>query len=221
LRALGVDPGPRFAVLGGCGVDPDTYPVLPPATDEMPLAAFVGVMAAPSGVEVLMRAFERVWARGVRLRLELVGTREARGGDAISQGQLTLWGQRPGVHLPEPGQDVREVWRRAEICVLPAPGRQGLPRPLLEAAACGRALIVSQGAGGGGFVRDGVEGLVVPGGDFAALAEALERLARDSDLRQRLGEAARLRVLQGYTEAHVRQALAASYASMLGPYPGE
>jgi hypothetical protein len=37
-------------------------------------------------------------------------------------------------------------------------------------------------------------------------------------MRQRLGEAARLRVLQGYTEAHVKQALAASYASMLGPH---
>ena len=67
-------------------------------------------------------------------------------------------------------------------------------------------------------MRDGVEGLVVPRGDVAALAEALERLARDAELRQRLGEAARLRVLQGYTEAHVKQALAASYASLLGAH---
>ena len=73
LRARGVDPGARFAVLGGCGVDPDTYPVLPPSSGEMPVAAFVGEMTASSGVEVLMRAFDRVWARGVRLRLELVG----------------------------------------------------------------------------------------------------------------------------------------------------
>jgi glycosyltransferase involved in cell wall biosynthesis len=216
LRTLGIDPGARFAVLGGCGVDPDSYPVLPPSPGEMPVAAFVGEMTVASGVEVLMRAFDRVWARGVRLRLELVAAREARGRDAISPDQVALWGQRPGVNLPEPAEDVREVWRRAEICVVPTLGRQGLPRPLLEAAACGRALIVSEGVGGGGFVRDGVEGLVVPGGDLAALAEALECLARDSDMRQRLGEAARLRVLQGYTEAHVKQALRASYASLLG-----
>ncbi len=102
--------------------------------------------------------------------------------------------------------------------MLPAIGRQGTPRTLLEAAASGRALIVTEGAGGGSFVRDGVEGLVVPRGDAAALAEALESLARDADLRQRLGEAARLRVLQGYTEAHVKQALRASYASLLGAH---
>lgn len=222
LRALGIDPGARFAVLGGSGIDPETYPFLPPSPGDMPVAAFVGEMSAASGVEVLMRAFDRVWARGVRLKLELVAPRETRGHestsrDAIPQDQIAQWGLRPGVHVPAPAEDVREVWRRAEICVLPALGRQGLPRPLLEAAACGRALIVSEGAGGGGFVRDGVEGLVVRGGDFVALAEALERLARDAELRQRLGEAARLRVLQGYTEAHVRQALAASYASLLGP----
>ena len=218
LRAQGVDPGARFAVLGGCGIDPDTYPVLPPSSGEMPVAAFVGELAASSGVEVLMRAFDRVWARGVRLRLELVGGGAGGGPGAVSPDQLTLWGLRPGVHLLGPAADVREVWRRAEICVLPAIGRQGTPRTLLGAAACGRALIVTEGAGGGSFVRDGVEGLVVPRGDAAALAEALERLARDGELRQRLGEAARLRVLQGYTEAHVKQALRASYASLLGTY---
>jgi glycosyltransferase involved in cell wall biosynthesis len=216
LRAQGVDPGARFAVLGGCGIDPDMYPVLPPAQEEMPVAAFVGEMAASNGVEVLMRAFDRVWARGVRLRLELVGESATGGPNAVSTDQLTLWGLRPGVHLLGPEADVREVWRRSEICVLPALGRQGTPRTLLEAAACGRALIVTEGAGGGSFVRDGVEGLVVPCGDASALAEALERLARDGELRQRLGEAARLRVLQGYTEAHVKQALLASYASLLG-----
>jgi glycosyltransferase involved in cell wall biosynthesis len=109
------------------------------------------------------------------------------------------------------------VWRHAEICVWPAHVRQGLPRAVLEAAACGRALIVSDLPGGcSGFVRDGVEGLVVPARDAAALAAALERLARDLSLRLRLGAAARLRLLQGYTEAHVKEALRGAYLSLLG-----
>jgi glycosyltransferase involved in cell wall biosynthesis len=116
--------------------------------------------------------------------------------------------------------DVREVWRRAEICVWPAESRQGLPRAVLEAAACGRAPIVTDLPGGpAGFVRDGVEGLVVPAGDTSALAAALERLARDAGLRLRLGTAARLRLLQGYTEAHVETTLHGAYLSLLGPAP--
>jgi glycosyltransferase involved in cell wall biosynthesis len=65
------------------------------------------------------------------------------------------------------------------------------------------------------FVRDGVEGLIVPPEDADALADALERLARDPELRLRMGEAARLRLLHGFTEAHVKQSLRAAYASML------
>lgn len=215
LRSLGVDPGARFAVLGGAGVDPDVYPVMPPSQSDTPVAACVGRMVASSGIDVLMRAFDRVWARGVHLQLELVGEPAADDPDAIAPGEIAQWGLHPGIRRTEPMADVREVWRRAEVCILPATGRQGLPQALLEAAACGRALIVTEGAGGGSFVRDGVEGLVVPRGDAAALAEAIELLARDADLRVRLGEAARLRVLQGFTEAHVKQALQAAYRSRL------
>jgi glycosyltransferase involved in cell wall biosynthesis len=64
-------------------------------------------------------------------------------------------------------------------------------------------------------VRDGVEGFVVPPEDPDALAAALERLVRDTDLRRRMGEAARLRLLQGFTEAHVKQSLRGTYAAML------
>jgi glycosyltransferase involved in cell wall biosynthesis len=118
-----------------------------------------------------------------------------------------------------PAADVREVWRRAEICVFPALTRQGVPRTLLEAAACGRALIVTDVPGIRDFVRDGIEGILVPPHDAPALSEALERLARDAELRERMGHAARLRVLQGFTEAQVRETLRGVYLSLLGGKP--
>jgi glycosyltransferase involved in cell wall biosynthesis len=55
----------------------------------------------------------------------------------------------------------------------------------------------------------------VPVQDSSALGAALERLARDASLRQRMGAAARLRVLQGFTEAHVKEALRGAYLSLL------
>ena len=91
--------------------------------------------------------------------------------------------------------------------VLPARSREGMPRALLEAAASARPLVVTDVPGCRHFVRDGVEGFVVPPEDADALANALERLARDPDLRRRMGEAARLRLLHGFTEAHVKQSL--------------
>ncbi len=216
LIALGADPGPRFAVLGGSGIDTDVYPVLPPAQSDMPVAAFVGHMVRANGVDVLMRAFDRLWARGVHLRLDLFAEGEASGKGAIPSAEVAQWCLHPGVRCEKEATDVREVWRRAEIFVLPALVQQGIPRTLLEAAACGRALIVTDVPGIRNFVRDGVEGLIVPRDDAAALAEALERLARDFEMRARMGQAARLRVLQGFTEAHVKQALRGVYLSLLG-----
>ena len=214
LRAKGIDPGARLSVINGPGVDPDAYPLMPPVQGDMPVVACIAPMVMSSGVDVLMRAFERVWARGVRMELELAGERIDKVA-AIPTEEMERWSLHPGVRVGEPPTDVREVWRRAEICVLPAGRHQRLPRAVLQAAACGRALIVTEQAGGGSFVRDGMEGLVVPAGDPVALGEALERLARDAELRQRLGHAARLRVLHGFTEAHVRETLRGAYLSLL------
>jgi glycosyltransferase involved in cell wall biosynthesis len=216
LRELGADPGARSAVIGGMGIDPDVYPVLPPSHSDMPIAAFAGRLAISCGLDILMGAFDRAWARGVRLQLELPSDAGASGDDAIAADQIAQWRLHPGVRRGGSAADMREVWRRAEICVLPAVTRQGVPHAVLEAAACGRALIVTDCAGGDNFVRHDIEGLVVPRGDAAALADAMEHLARDADLRARLGEAARLRVLQGFTESHVEQAIRATYASLFG-----
>jgi glycosyltransferase involved in cell wall biosynthesis len=201
-------------VLGGPGVDPDVHPLLPPAAGEMPVAAFIGAVSEASGVRELMQAFERLWARGLRLQLELHGALE--GADNALSDEWAKWALHPGVRCAwEWPADAREVWRRAEICVWPAQVRQGLPRLLVEAAACGRALIVADAPGAvRAFVRHDIEGVIVPPGDAAALGAALERLARDAALRQRLGGAARLRVLQGFTEAHVQETLRGAYLSL-------
>jgi glycosyltransferase involved in cell wall biosynthesis len=216
LRTLGIDSGARCAVLGGAGVDPDVYPVLPPSQSELPVAAFVGPVAVASGLRELVQAFERLWARGLRLQLEIHGAPDPEGTpDALSV-ELARWSLHPGIRCAGWPADTREIWRRAEICVWTGSARQGLPRALIEAAACGRALIVSDAAGGRAFVRDEVEGLIVPLGDASALGAALERLARDPSLRQRMGTAARLRVLQGFTEAHVKEVLRGAYLTVLG-----
>ena len=214
LREHGADPGPRFAILGGAGVDPDVFPMLPPPQNDVPTAAFVGRMTRGKGLDLLMAAYDRLKARGARVGLELHGAPDKSDLDCIASETLKEWCGRRGVRWPGQAADVREVWRHADIFVLPARSREGMPRALLEAAACGRPLIVTDVPGCSHFVRDGTEGLVVPPGDADALAEALQRLASDPELRGRMGEAARLRLLQGYTEAHVQETLRATYRSM-------
>lgn len=216
LRSEGVDAGARFAVLGGMGVDPHAFTALPPPANEVPAAAFVGRMTSGNGVDLLMQACDRVAGRGLPLKLELCGGMSAADGDALDKQVLGAWCARGGGQWHRQVPDAREVWRRIDICVLPARHGGGMPTALLEAAACARPLLVTDVPGAGDFVRNGIEGLVVPADDAAALADGLQLLARDPELRERLGEAARLRLLQGYTHVHLRETLRGAYQSLLG-----
>ena len=220
LRADGADPGARFAILGGPGIDPQAFQALSPPANAVPAAAFVGGMTRGNGIDVLFQACDRVAARGMPLALHLYGERDATDPDAIDGADLDAAVARCGGEWHGPVADAHAIWRRADICVLPARHGGGMPRALLEAAACARPLLVTDVPGARDFVRNGVEGLVVPADNPAALADALRHLTREPDLRERMGEAARLRLLHGYTDTHLREALRAAYQSLLGTKGG-
>lgn len=75
----------------------------------------------------------------------------------------------------------------------------GLPVALMEAAACGLPLVSTAVAAIPELVIDGVTGLIVPQRDPQALAEAIDCLLRDTELRARLGRTARQRVEEEFS----------------------
>lgn len=216
VRDLVDNLGVRFTVLGGAGVDPDSFPALAPPDRAVPVAAHVGRMIRSKGVDVLLNAYDRLQAQGVPLDLELYGSSDSDNPEAFSVTEIGRLCQGNGARWHGPVTDVVGVWQHADIFVLASRGGEGLPRALLEAAACARPLIVSDVPGNRHFVRDGVEGLLVPPEDVAGLATALRTLARDGDMRRRMGTAARQRLLSGFTEQHLKDAVWASYHSLLG-----
>lgn len=97
---------------------------------------------------------------------------------------------------------LRELYRRAKIVVLPLKDmlHPGGITTLLEAFACGNAVVVSNSRGVRDYLRDGENCLVVPCEDPVALHSAVERLLADASLRERLGRGAR-----AYAEAELSQ----------------
>jgi glycosyltransferase involved in cell wall biosynthesis len=156
---------------------------------ERPTACFVGVLEPYKNIDGLAAAWRLVAARLPEARLVVIG----RGSRLAVVEELQRDLPDSVEHHPslEPAE-VADALDGATALVLPS-WPEGLGRVVIEAFARGRG-VVATGAGGIlDLVEDGVEGLLVPRGDVAALAHALVRALSDRELAVRLGAAARRR----------------------------
>lgn len=118
---------------------------------------------------------------------------------------VELWGHR---------DDMPEVLSQAHVVCLPS-YREGLPKVLLEAMACGRPIVTTDAPGCREAVRHEDNGLLVPVKDAAALAEAIQRLIEDPALRRRLGARGRERAVAEFSQERVIDETLALYRELL------
>lgn len=212
ITGLGV-PRSRLRLIAGSGVDVRHYLPLPEPDGEI-AAAFVGRLLDDKGVRTLVRAHELLARRGRPLRLLLAGTPDVANRSSVTEAELEAWRGRPGLVLLGHVTDVRTVWAAAHIAVLPS-RREGLPKSLLEAAACARPIVATDVPGCRAIARPGVNALLVPVDDADALAHALQRLAEDRELRLRLGRAGRELVEQDFAAERIGAQTVALYDELL------
>ena len=215
LQRHGLPVKTQVEILGGAGLNPDDFPVQQIVVKEKIHLAFVGRMIATKGVDVLIEAMAICRANGVDVCLDLYGKPDFGNPKSYTQQEIDEWNDLPNVTCHGYASDIVGIWKNADICVVSTRTREGMPRAMLEAASCGRPLIVTDVPGCRHFVRNNVEGLVVPPEDPAALAKAIMQLANHKEQRLKMGEAARQRVLRGYTEQHVISTVADMYKKLL------
>lgn len=201
--------GSRFAAESFQGVvDPERVVTIPygvdiaafhPQLNDAPRCSrlrvlFAGSLTQRKGIAYVLEALELLDA--TRFELTLVGPLIGRGvGLARYEGRFRhLKGVRP--------QDMPYVYRGADVLVLPSLV-EGSALVVLEAMASGLPVIVTPNVGAD-RVRDGVDGFVVPIRAPAEIAARLELLADDLELRVRMGQAGRERVL-GSDWSHFRR----------------
>lgn len=184
----------KFEVVR-CGVDPSVFALRPEPRNAVPRVLCVGRLVAAKGQRLLLEASQKLASEGCRHELVLVGA----GPDGE---MLRSYAKGKNMdHVLFAGglnqSAVRAEYARSDLFVLPS-FAEGVPVVLMEAMACGIAVISTRITGIPELITDEVDGLLVPPGNVESLAHAMGRLLRDGELRQRLGEAGRAAVCAEY-----------------------
>jgi glycosyltransferase involved in cell wall biosynthesis len=215
LAGFGVPPE-GLALIRGSGVDTGHFAPLPvPPPGPNVTVALVSRMLRSKGVLDAVAAVRQLRAAGVAIELVLAGPTDPDNRDSLDNLQMAALAKEPGICWLGRVEDVREVWRRAAIAVLPSTYGEGIPKALLEAAACARPIVASDAPGCREAVQPGVTGLLVQPGDVGGLAAAIAALAADPGRRAAMGEAGRALIEREFTDANVARTTLALYEAAM------
>src|SRR5690606_13880648 len=135
--------------------------------------------------------------------------------DSLTREEVNDWAAEGTVEFLGHCKNMPEVMAQSNIVTLPSYYGEGVPKVLLEAASTGRAIVTTDMPGCREAVEDGVTGFLVEPRSGFALAEALEKLLRDSDRRRAMGRAARARIEADFTVESVNERTIAVYKKLL------
>jgi glycosyltransferase involved in cell wall biosynthesis len=204
LDAMGIAPASKFEVIR-LGIElerrlPDrdatraeTRRVMGVPEDQL-LVGWVGRMTAVKRTDVLLHAFARLRGQGVDAKLCMVGDGPDRTRVEELAAELDLVRHAVFTGYQE---DVGPFFSAFDVFVLPS-ANEGTPVTAIEALASGCPVVATRVGGVPDVVRDGEEGILVEPGDEEGLADALHRLAAVPEIRARMGEAGRGRMLERY-----------------------
>jgi len=172
---------------------------------------WVGRMTGVKRTDDVIRAFAALRERGVDACLCVVGDGPDR--EQVERRAHELGVMRDCLFLGYQ-EDVARFYATMDAMILPSVN-EGTPVSAIEALAAARPVVATRVGGVPDVVTDGVDGFLVEAGDIEALAERLERLARDPELRRTMGEAGRARVVQRYAVSRLIDDIDRLYRALL------
>ncbi|MBV2218488.1 MAG: glycosyltransferase family 4 protein [Diaphorobacter sp.] len=168
------------------------------------------------GLAEFVEAARILRAEGRRMDFLLAGDPDPGNPAAVPEAMVRSWVDEGLLSWLGHVEDMPALFGSVDVVVLPS-YREGLPKGLIEAGACGLPLVTTDVPGCREVVSDGVDGLLVPPKDAAALARAIARLDADPALRARLGAAARAKALARFDERIVIERTFDVYGELFGP----
>jgi glycosyltransferase involved in cell wall biosynthesis len=184
----------RVVVIDGSGIDTRKFHPnhdSPPDNHEHPTVVLMAArLLWDKGVREFVEAARVLKARGLQVEFWLAGKPDNGNPMCVPEEFLKEWREEGLINWLGHRDDMPNLLQQVDIAVLPS-YHEGVPRFLLEAAACGLPLVATDIEGCRVVVRDGVNGFLVPVKDPYALADAIETLIKKPELRRQMGIASR------------------------------
>jgi glycosyltransferase involved in cell wall biosynthesis len=215
-RECGIEPG-HIRLIRGSGVDLDRFRATPEPPGPPIRATLASRMIWDKGIGDLVDAARKLKDMGAPVTVILAGKPDPDNPASIPEGQLKAWHDEGVVEWRGFVADMPRLWAESHIAVLPSFYGEGVPKCLIEAAACGRPIVAADGPGLREIVRDGDNGILVPAHDATALAQAIARLADDTATRALMGAAGRRLAETGFSDKQVAAETLAVYQSLARP----
>lgn len=205
----------QIVMVRGSGVDLREYrPVREP--DGVPVVTFAARLLKQKGAYEFVAAAERLRASGVEARFLLVGHPDPDNVASVTESQVATWRAEGLVEVLGYRRDIAGIFAASNLVVLPSYYGEGLPKVLIEAAACGRAVVTTDMPGCRDAVEPGETGVLVPPRDSPALARAIGELLADPESRQRMGASGRTLAEREYAIERIVAQHLDVYHSLLG-----
>jgi glycosyltransferase involved in cell wall biosynthesis len=206
----GLTSSERTVLIRSSGVDIALFQPSPPPPGP-PIVIMPARLLWPKGVGEFVEAGRLLRQDGVRIRMALVGEPAAHNPATVTQAAIESWVDQGAIEWWGYQPDMTQVYAQSHIVCLPSYYGEGVPRVLIEAAACGRPIVTTDFPGCREVVAHGVNGLLVPPRAPAALAKALRTLAGDCELRLEMGRRGRERAVAEFSLDRVVAATLAVY----------
>jgi len=178
-------------LIRGSGVDLTEYKSTPEPERDKVQVVMAARLLIEKGVHEFYRAAKLLKSRGTAVEMKLIGTPDSGNPKSLSEWEFELWKSESFINVLGFRCDIAEQYADANIVCLPSYYGEGLPKSLIEAAACGRAIITTNSPGCNYAVEDGVTGILIPSKNHVALADAIEKLVKDAKKRSQMGKAGR------------------------------
>lgn len=178
-------------LIRGSGVDLDEYIASPEPNGGQVKIVMASRLLIEKGVYEFYKAAEELESRGLSVEMRLIGTPDSGNPKSLPEYEFDLWRRKSFIKVLGFRSDIAAQYANSNIVCLPSYYGEGLPKSLIEAAACGRAIITTDSPGCNYAIENGVTGLLVPPKDHVALADAIEELVVNEGKRKQMGEAGR------------------------------